>query len=376
VKKSKTPQIWDKTRTPNLVRYIRSRVYFARVRIGGKLIVRSLKTETFSVAQLRLSDFVKEERRKAASCEAVASGRMTFGDALDKLKSRVEADKGLKPRTKEYRKERIAALLRTWPKLESLDISKIRKSDCEKWAEAFGRASSPTAFNNTVGTLRMVLEIAVEAGARYDNPAAQIKKHKVRPKQLCLPSREQFAQMLQLIETNDGGYNHRCANLVRFLAYGGFRKSEAANIMWSDCDFEAGRIAVKGDPATGTKNGTIRYVHMIPEMYSLLKRLQNEISGEQNPGMVMKVKECQGAITTACRKLGIPRITHHDLRHLFATQCIEANVDIPTVSRWLGHKDGGALAMKTYGHFRDHHAKQMAEKVNFGSERDSKDCPV
>jgi len=46
----------------------------------------------------------------------------------------------------------------------------------------------------------------------------------------------------------------------------------------------------------------------------------------------------------------VKRITHHDLRHLFATRCIEAGVDIPTVSRWLGHQDGGALCMKTYGH--------------------------
>jgi integrase len=37
------------------------------------------------------------------------------------------------------------------------------------------------------------------------------------------------------------------------------------------------------------------------------------------------------------------------LRHLFATRCIETGVDIPTVSRWLGHKDGGGLAMKVYG---------------------------
>jgi Fic family protein len=52
----------------------------------------------------------------------------------------------------------------------------------------------------------------------------------------------------------------------------------------------------------------------------------------------------------ATKKLGMKRITHHDLRHFFATRCIENGVDIPTVSRWLGHKDGGALAMKTYGH--------------------------
>ncbi|HZL14026.1 MAG TPA: tyrosine-type recombinase/integrase [Verrucomicrobiae bacterium] len=45
----------------------------------------------------------------------------------------------------------------------------------------------------------------------------------------------------------------------------------------------------------------------------------------------------------ACRKLSVPHISHHDLRHLFATTCIESGVDIPTVSRWLGHQDGGAL---------------------------------
>jgi len=59
------------------------------------------------------------------------------------------------------------------------------------------------------------------------------------------------------------------------------------------------------------------------------------------------------------------KLTHHDLRHLFATRCIESGVDIPTVSRWLGHKDGGALAMKTYGHLRNEHSQAMAQKVKF-----------
>jgi hypothetical protein len=67
----------------------------------------------------------------------------------------------------------------------------------------------------------------------------------------------------------------------------------------------------------------------------------------------------------AAGRLSIPRITHHDLRHLFATRCIESGVDIPTVSRWLGHKDGGALAMKTYGHLRDEHSTAMAKRVSF-----------
>jgi integrase len=67
----------------------------------------------------------------------------------------------------------------------------------------------------------------------------------------------------------------------------------------------------------------------------------------------------------AAKRVGMDRITHHDLRHLFATRCIESGVDIPTVSRWLGHKDGGALAMRVYGHLRDQHSVEMAQRVRF-----------
>jgi integrase len=101
-------------------------------------------------------------------------------------------------------------------------------------------------------------------------------------------------------------------------------------------------------------------------MRLLLERIRGERGENEflaNP--VMRVHECQGAINSACKSLGITRFTHHDLRHLFATRCIESGVDIPTVSRWLGHKDGGALAMKTYGHLRDQHSNEMAQKVTF-----------
>ncbi|MFA5263189.1 MAG: tyrosine-type recombinase/integrase, partial [Opitutaceae bacterium] len=75
-----------------------------------------------------------------------------------------------------------------------------------------------------------------------------------------------------------------------------------------------------------------------------------------------KAKTC---ITTACRRLSYPRFSHHDFRHFFATTCIESGVDIPTVSRWLGHKDGGALAMRVYGHLRQEHSFAAIRKVIF-----------
>jgi integrase len=93
--------------------------------------------------------------------------------------------------------------------------------------------------------------------------------------------------------------------------------------------------------------------------------MRSERSAESLDTKVFRVNECQKALDRACKKVGTGRITHHDLRHLFATRCIESGVDIPTVSRWLGHKDGGALAMKTYGHLRREHSIAQAQRVSF-----------
>jgi integrase len=359
--------LWQPTPVANLIRYVPSGIYFARARVRGKLIRKSLKTTKLSVAQLRLNDLLKEERRRAEAQATSTDGKMTFSQALAKYRHRLEGDHSLKPRSKVYRNERIAALLKSWPELEKLDVRKITKADCLDWAAGFGKQSSAITFNNTVGTLRLILDLAVEAGARYDNPARFIKRARVRQKELHLPSNEQFEALVKEIEAVRVGPTRRCADLVRFLAFGGFRKSEAANIRWSDCDFAKGEIVVRGDENTGRKNWSVIRVPMIPEMRQLLQRLRAQRQDAQPTDPVMLVRECQGALNRACKKLGIPRITHHDLRRLFATRCIESGVDIPTVSRWLGHKDGGALAMKTYGHLRDHHSVSMAQKVSFST---------
>ena len=356
---------WQKSSVANLYSYAPTGVYYARPRIKGKVKVKCLNTDKLSVAKLRLGDFLKEEHRKAESINNTVRGKMTVGDAIDVFKTKLEADKSLKPRTKDYRLERLGALTRSWPNLDKTDIGKIHKSDCEAWADRFGKAASPTAFNNTVGTLRMILDIGVELGARYDNPARLVSKHQVRLKKLELPSKQQFIDLIKAIETTDGGWKYRCADLVRFLAYGGFRKGEANKITWADCDFEKGAIRVAGDAITGTKNWLVRHVPMIEEMKTLLERLRQERPEAKPSESVMLIAECQGALTRACKTIGIKRITHHDLRHLFATLCIESGVDIPTVSKWLGHKDGGALAMKVYGHLRDEHSSTMAKKVSF-----------
>ena len=368
--------IWLKSPVANLYRYAPTGTYYAKPRIKGKIKSKTLHTDKLSVAKLRLADFLREEHRKASANENVINGKMTFGDAVERFKADLEADKSLKPRSKQYRLERLGALLRTWPDLISTDLAKIKEHHCAEWAANFGKKASATAFNNTVGTLRMILTVGEKCGARYDNPARNISKHRVRAKKLELPSQSQFLQLVACVESVRFGRTKHCADLIRFLAYGGFRKGEAKRVKWADCDFEKGKIRVEGDADTGTKNWEIRNVPMIPEMKLLLNKIRQQRPAATADETVMSVAECQGALTSACKAVGIKRIVHHDLRHLFATRAIESGVDIPTVSKWLGHKDGGALAMKTYGHLREEHSTKMAELVSFGSVEKSESTPT
>jgi integrase len=94
-------------------------------------------------------------------------------------------------------------------------------------------------------------------------------------------------------------------------------------------------------------------------------RLRAEQRGGLPDKPVMQVFECQKSIDRDARLAEVKRITRHDLRHLFATRCIESGVDIPTVSRRLGHQDGGAPCMKAYGYLRNEHSTNEAKKVGF-----------
>jgi integrase len=149
------------------------------------------------------------------------------------------------------------------------------------------------------------------------------------------------------------------------MAYTGCRLSEAARIEKKHVKLAADEILVMGDPIEGTKNGEIRRVPLIPRARKLFERLLSNLENEPADTPVFQVRECQKSMNRAAKDVGMSRITHHDLRHFFATVCIESGVDIPTVSRWLGHKDGGVLALKTYGHLRREHSRNQALKVSF-----------
>jgi integrase len=185
-----------------------------------------------------------------------------------------------------------------------------------------------------------------------------------------VPTREQFQTLIATIRQSDGRKDSQQkakpgADLVELLAYSGCRVAEATSLRWSDLSFERNCVTITGGEI-GTKNHENRTVPMTDALRELLLRIRGDKHPERNE-FISPIKDAKRCLHTACRKLNFPQFTHHDFRHFFATTCIEAGVDIPTISKWLGHKDGGALAMKVYGHLRQEHSFAMIKRVNFNS---------
>lgn len=371
--------LWTKAPVANLVRYEPSGIYFVRAKVRGKLIRKSLDTNVLSVAKQRLADVLDAEHRSIAPRSAKIVGKMTFAAGLDIFEQRQKQNPELKPRSIEYNERIAECLLKTWPTLAEMDMKKITKEECMDWRSRFGLKYSPTVTNGALSIVRRVLDIAIEAGVRYDNPARtkEVRRARVRKKELRLPEPDQFIALIKHVRGNGSGKGGHCADAIEFFSYSGPRLTEAARIFGRDCDFTRGEIVIRGDPDTGTKNWEIRRVPMIPEMRKLLERLKTE-RGEEgflgNP--VCRVRKFNRSLKNACKQLGLHHLTHHDLRHLFATRAIESGVPIPTVAKWLGHKDGGVLAMETYGHLRDTHSADMAQKVIFAPEKPTDPKPI
>lgn len=366
---STAPKTWFATKTQHLYRH-KSGTYYARLLIDGKKTWRSLKTEVLSIAREELDKLQEDSaHQKEISQSGKVLQHLTGKEAIALRRKQLENDASIKRRTREYWNEILDSLCRSWPELESVEMRKVTAEQCEAWAGKNRTAMSPTRFNNTVSAIKTLFQIAIKKGARRINPAAEIKRAKIKTKDLSasLPSMANFAALVAEIRRPKARFSVACADLVEFFAYTGTRKSEAVRVEWQDCDFAKGLIRIKGDPEDATKNGEIRWIPMIPACRALLERLKAVHPNTQPTDSVCEVRECQKAMDRAFKALKLPRLTHHDLRHLFATVCIESGVDVPTVAKWMGHKDGGALAMKTYGHLRNDHSVAAAAKVSFAA---------
>ncbi len=373
---------WITTNVKNLYRHTNGR-YYARISRGSKKMWKSLGTKLKSVAEKKLEKHVADVRGRQPAEIEITEGevKLTFGKVLELYRLNFQRDAELADGTKAFREAGVKLVLKTWPGIQTVNVRSISVPAVREWALRMrsetkpyvptnaktasrrSEGASPTTFNCALDALRHTLDLAVESGRIFSNPArdASIKRATPKLRRLQLPSREQFGKIIKAIENSRCGKCDAAAEMAQFLAYTGARQNEGNHVTWADVDFGTSRITLRI-----TKNGDPRDVPMIPECRILLEKMRAERSHEGPDSCVLQVKSCNGFLRKAAKEVGAPSISHHDLRHLFATTAMEAGIDVPTISRIMGHRDGGALAMKVYGHLRDEHAQKAMQKVSFG----------
>jgi len=343
----------------NLYRLETSGGYYALIKRGDKQFRRSLKTHDRKLADRRLVEL----RAQIGNLTIGGDARLTFDEVAERWKA--VSQHGLKPSTV---LRRVTCIKNLSPFFAGMTVRNIQAHHCERWLAERGPKKAPQTLVHELDTMRLIFDYAISLGLMLKNPAEGIKRRKVVPKPIEVPTREQFKKLVEAIRLSDGRPDSQRkakagADLVELLAYSGCRIQEATSLKWSDVDFDKNALTITGGEI-GTKNHEPRTIPMTDALKNLLVRLR-EIAEPKPNDPIAAIHDAKKCLSTASRRLNYHRLTHHDFRHFFATTCIESGVDIPTISRWLGHKDGGSLAMRVYGHLRNEHSSNMASKVRF-----------
>ncbi len=127
-----------------------------------------------SIAEQKLRD--QKRLHRGASPSSSTKKVLTFGDALQDYRHTVDTAVNTKGSSKEYREQTIEALLRSWPGLAEIDTRKITEHQCLDWGARFSNLYSGSRYNNTLGTLRGVLQIGVDSGYLVRNAGMGVGK--------------------------------------------------------------------------------------------------------------------------------------------------------------------------------------------------------
>jgi integrase len=250
---------------------------------------------------------------------------------------------GRKPRTKLFNLSIVAIFRKNWLNLDQ-SCAEISASSALEFSAKVAHYS-PSRWNALVSILR---QISPQHGKLVRRRPQSIRA-------FIPPSQAQFSALLTECDATEKTH---AGLIIRFLALTGLRISEAMAVKWPNVFTDHIHV-----PAEAAKNGKARSIPRLEGLEEVLSRLRALGYGE----FVLPRQNAKKAIGNACKRVGISPMSHHCFRHYFATRCIESGVDVPTVSRWLGHTDGGALLSRTYFHLLDEHSRRMAARVKIAA---------
>lgn len=161
----------------------------------------------------------------------------------------------------------------------------------------------------------------------------------------------------------------------------GMRIGEVCALKWEDVDFKQKFITVKRtvgrvyncelkstekiDSSPKTKN-SCREIPISRQLYQSLKAVKKKSFSPYVLGTSEHSKEPRSYrdyFTRLLKRLGIPTIVFHGLRHTFATRCIESQCDYKTVSVILGHSNI-ATTLNLYVHPNFNQKKRCIDRMS------------
>ena len=223
----------------------------------------------------------------------------------------------------------------------------------------------PSAGNSCREFLGMALNEAVVSGYLKNNPILKTKRYPRRKPEIILLGKSRMKIFLKAASQSE-----RYLEILLGL-FCGLRKGEILGLKFTDFDYENNTVTIrrqitanpivrKGDskieeyqriekePKTENSYRTLR----VPEeiMEELQKRKQfigqwkekgdfidlDYISCQKN-GLSHALSAMNIALTKICSRNGLPHITVHGLRHMYATILAEQGVSLPKISALLGH---------------------------------------
>ena len=145
----------------------------------------------------------------------------------------------------------------------------------------------------------------------------------------------------------------------------GLRRGEICGVKWSDIDFNEGTLCIKRSVSTKEGGGVsigetktdagARTIIMPPSVATLLGEKRSDAINEwvfphyTNPSDPLHPSSAYKKLKTILKRLELPLLRFHDLRHTFATQATDGGVDPKTLAGILGHTDA-SFTLDTYTH--------------------------
>jgi len=232
-------------------------------------------------------------------------------------------------------------------------------------------AVSERTANLDLMRLRSVLKAAIDDGYMRELPRIKMLDETPPPKRTLVTPAE-FDRLIEASRTACEKNGDQLADYLEFLAFSGAREKEALRIKWADVDFERERVTIGADGLT--KNWESRTVEFNPKLGALLRDMHARrapdcswlFASPQRGPRDERAKSFRESLKIARTAADLEWAGFHDLRHYFCSVCVMTGIDFMTIAAWLGHKDGGILVGKVYGHLLDEHRSKAAKLVHFG----------